>query len=30
MTHRHIGTVIRSPRGNTLTCRSWLTEAPIE
>ena len=30
MTHRKIGDasrVVRSPRGNTLTCRSWLTEA---
>ncbi len=33
MTHRRIGTdgqrVIRSPRGTTLQCRSWLTEAPF-
>jgi len=30
MTHRSIGDasrVIRSPRGNQLSCRSWLTEA---
>jgi urocanate hydratase len=30
MTHRHIGDasrVIRAPRGATLSCRSWLTEA---
>ncbi len=29
MTHRRIGPEIRSPRGTTLTCRSWLTEAPF-
>jgi len=33
MTHRRIGPepprVVRSPRGATLTCRSWLTEAPF-
>src|SRR5258708_13468757 len=29
MTHRQIGSVVRSPRGSTLTCRSWLTEAPF-
>jgi urocanate hydratase len=31
MTHRQIGAarLIRAPRGNTLTCRSWLTEAPF-
>src|SRR5689334_6612644 len=31
MTHRKIGDasrIIRAPRGNTLACRSWLTEAP--
>jgi len=28
MTHRNIGAVVRAPRGRTLTCRSWLTEAP--
>ncbi len=32
MTHRRIGPetprVVRAPRGATLTCRSWLTEAP--
>ncbi len=31
MTHRRIGDtsrIVRSPRGSTLTCRSWLTEAP--
>src|SRR5436190_5750873 len=28
MTHRRIGAEIRAPRGTTLTCRSWLTEAP--
>ena len=27
MTHRNIGRVVRAPRGATLTCRSWLTEA---
>jgi urocanate hydratase len=27
MTHRRIGEVIRAPRGTTLSCRSWLTEA---
>src|ERR1700687_5840097 len=32
MTHRTIGDtsrIVRSPRGATLTCRSWLTEAPF-
>src|SRR4030081_249822 len=31
MTHRHIGAdrLLRPPRGNTLPCRSWLTEAPF-
>src|SRR5438132_1277741 len=29
MAHRRIGAEIRSPRGTTLTCRSWLTEAPF-
>ena len=29
MTHRQIGAVVRSPRGTTLSCRSWLTEAPF-
>ena len=32
MTHRQIGDasrVIRAPRGNRLSCRSWLTEAPF-
>ncbi len=29
MTHRQFGSVVRSPRGSTLTCRSWLTEAPF-
>jgi urocanate hydratase len=29
MTHREIGRVIRAPRGATLSCRSWLTEAPF-
>ena len=31
MTHRRIGDtsrIIRAPRGSTLACRSWLTEAP--
>src|ERR687892_1493655 len=28
MTHRRIGDVVRAPRGKTLACRSWLTEAP--
>ena len=32
MTHRRIGPetprIVRAPRGATLTCRSWLTEAP--
>jgi urocanate hydratase len=32
MTHRSLGDtsrIIRAPRGATLTCRSWLTEAPF-
>src|SRR6266851_10215727 len=29
MTHRQFGSVVRSPRGSTLACRSWLTEAPF-
>jgi urocanate hydratase len=29
MTHREIGRVVRAPRGATLSCRSWLTEAPF-
>src|SRR6202162_834237 len=29
MTHRRIGDIVRAPRGATLTCRSWLTEAPF-
>ena len=29
MTHRDFGRIVRSPRGSTLTCRSWLTEAPF-
>src|SRR3979409_982763 len=29
MTHRQFGSIVRSPRGSTLTCRSWLTEAPF-
>src|SRR6202158_4548321 len=32
MTHRTIGDtsrIVRSPRGATLTCRSWLTQAPF-
>jgi urocanate hydratase len=29
MTHRRIGTVVRAPRGNVLSCKSWLTEAPF-
>src|SRR5258708_32122347 len=29
MTHRQIGSVVRSPRGRTLPCRRWLTEAPF-
>jgi urocanate hydratase len=32
MTHRRIGDtsrIVRAPRGTTLTCRSWLTEAPF-
>src|SRR5438874_9995504 len=29
MNDRHVGSrVVRAPRGSTLTCRSWLTEAP--
>src|SRR5258706_2646263 len=29
MTHRNIGRVVRAPHGSTLTCRTWLTEAPF-
>jgi urocanate hydratase len=29
MTHRRIGDIVRAPRGTTLQCRSWLTEAPF-